>query len=503
MAIKKKIKIALCLSSFVFLLIVVIFFIKWERKFCMGVPVISEEKLLEYVETTEMDISSLMFEGKKIAIDWPGNQVYISQSEEKLKKYYSLQGKLETSNPEYEVLVLDTEELRNLSTSVKEGIPITLILKSGANYQKVNTVITTLPILLLDLHGTGEDEQGRNNMYGTLTLWNNVATASDTYQTATSQVQWRMRGNSTRIYPKLSWKVNLRDSNWANLNVELLGLGSDDDWILNPMSMDDTFVKEKITQELWKQLCEQTDYNYHMSQGKYVELFINGGHQGLYLLQRRVDTKYLGLNKEKDILLKGINIWEAEKSEDAYEIVSTPYDVEETYKMLEKVIALDEKNFINTDNFIDVSLLLQFLSAVDNYGYKNMFYVLKDNVESRELFFVPWDTDLSLGVTWGHDYESSMNEIIERYEMSVMRQEIPDIDKRIADRWFELRKTVYSEENILSIYADVTEKLINSGAIKRDVDKWGMLHEGEDNWQSLQIFIKERLSLLDNYYTQF
>ena len=87
--------------------------------------------------------------------------------------------------------------------------------------------------------------------------------------------------------------------------------------------------------------------------------------------------------------------------------------------------------------------------------------------------------------------------------MSVMRQEIPDIDKQIADRWFELRKTVYSEENILSIYADVTEKLINSGAIKRDVDKWGMLHEGEDNWQSLQIFIKERLSLLDNYYTQF
>ena len=132
-----------------------------------------------------------------------------------------------------------------------------------------------------------------------------------------------------------------------------------------------------------------------------------------------------------------------------------------------------------------------------------MFYVLKDNVESRELFFVPWDTDLSLGVTWGYDYESSMNEIIERYEMPSMRQEIPDIDKRIADRWFELRKTVYSEENILSIYADVTEKLINSGAIKRDVDKWGMLHEGEDNWQSLQIFIKERLSLLDNYYTQF
>ena len=105
--------------------------------------------------------------------------------------------------------------------------------------------------------------------------------------------------------------MNLRDEDFQKSNVDLLGLGSDDDYILNPMSMDDTFVKEKLIQELWSQLMKQADYNYQMTKGEYVELFINGAYQGLYLLQRRIDAKYLNLNRNQDILLKGINTWES------------------------------------------------------------------------------------------------------------------------------------------------------------------------------------------------
>ena len=121
-------------------------------------------------------------------------------------------------------------------------------------------------------------------------------------------------------------------------------------------------------------------------------------------------------------------------------------------------------------------------------------------MEKYVLYFVPWDTDLSLGVTWGYNYEESMNEIIERYELPVVREHVEDIDKQIANRWYELRDSIYSKENVLSIYEQLTEQLDISGALNRDTEKWGLLHEGEDNRESLEKFIGERLILLDKYY---
>jgi len=493
-------KIMLFLCSFVLFALVVTGISLKERKYCMGVPVISEEHLKEYTEIDSLDISQLIFDGQPIAVDWIRKQVYISQSSHALKKIFDLQGEIGSENSKYELFMLNTPALKDIRASVKNGKSFTLIIKSGTFYQKVPMVITTMPVMFLKLEGTGEDEQGRSIMRGKLTLWNSGNPKAETYQTTTSYAEWRMRGNSTRTFPKLAWKVNLRDEIGQNNNADFLGLGSDDDWILNPMSMDDTFVKEKLVQTLWSQLISKTDYNYKMSQGEYVELFINGAYQGIYLLQRRIDAKYLELNKEKDVLLKGINTWEAESIPDAYEIVSTPLEHEKSYEILKQAMMFEDGNMINASNFIDVSLLLQFISGIDNYGYKNTFYVLKDKKGSYELYFVPWDTDLSLGVTWGYDYEESMNEIIERYELPVMKREIDVLDAKFVQRWKELRQGIYSEENVLGVYKELTEQLSSSGAIERDEEQWGLLHDGEDNWQNLEYFIKERLLFLDEYY---
>lgn len=500
---KRKNKIVLFLCSFGAILLIVLFSMSLGRKYCMGVLVITEEELLKYTETTEFDISELLFEKEKVSVDWPRNQIYISQSVENLDNYFSLQGKLEAENSIYELFFLKTKTLYDLSGAVKNGQALTLIMKSGTSYQRVPVVITTLPIMYLKIEGTGTDEQGRDIVNGKMTLWNSANPASASYQTVTSMAEWRMRGNSTRIYPKLAWKLNLRDENGQNNNVDFLGLGSDDDWILNPMSMDDTCMKEKLVQELWEQLDSETDHNYKMSQGEYIELFINGAYQGIYLLQRRVDIKYLGLNRESDILMKGVNTWEAETVFDAYEMVSSPLETEETYRALENALNFKENHSMNTANFIDVSLLLQLISGVDNYGYKNTFYALKKNDNNYELYLIPWDTDLSLGVTWGYDYEQSMGEIIERYEMQTMRKESASLDVQIANRWKELRASVYSEENILLNYKKITEQLLNSGALKRDEEQWGLLHEGEDTRENLEQFIKERLLFLDEYYAAF
>lgn len=55
--------------------------------------------------------------------------------------------------------------------------------------------------------------------------------------------------------------------------------------------------------KLWNRLAEQSPWDYPMSSGAYCEVVLNGHYQGLYLLQRRVDRKYLGLS-DGQILLK-------------------------------------------------------------------------------------------------------------------------------------------------------------------------------------------------------
>lgn len=377
---------------------------------------------------------------------------------------------------------------------MRNGKPLTLLIKCGESYQKVNLVITTLPIMYLDYESTAEDDEGREINNGKMSLW------EDHWTTACS-AEWRLRGNSTRTYPKKAWKLNLRKENGENENKDLLGLGSDDDWILNPMSMDDTKIKERLSQELWNQLASESDYNFQMSQGEYVEVFINGAYQGIYMLQRRVDAKYLNLDGKEDILMKGVNTWEAAAISEGYEIVYTPFDNEETYRHLEKALNFQDEYGINIDNFIDVQLLLQFLSGADNYGYKNMFYALLKTDEVYEMYLIPWDTDLSLGVTWGYNYEKSLNEIIERQELEKVRKQVADVDVRIASRWKELRKSIYSEENIFGVFENIVLELGASGAIERDQACWGLLHEEEDNMENLQSFIKERLEFLDEYYS--
>ena len=185
----------------------------------MNVPIISEEQLNQYMETTTLDISQLSFEGEEVAVDWAKNSIYISQSAKKLAHSSELQGKLAATNPEYSLYFLENPAMKEPSRSVCQGEPFTLIIQCGSHFQRVNVVITTLPVLYLDLNGTYTDEQERNIMHGKLTLWNSLGSATNSYHTETSSVEWHMRGNSTRIYPKRSWKVNLHDEYGQNRNL--------------------------------------------------------------------------------------------------------------------------------------------------------------------------------------------------------------------------------------------------------------------------------------------
>lgn len=494
-------KLALCIVSAIICVFTIFLLSNNNKRKCMNLPIISYEQLKEYKETTSLDISKMTFEGERVAVDYFDQRIYISQSKRSLEHYYTLQGKFVPMSEEYSLYFLDTPELYDIEECARNDRGLQLIIIDGEHFQKVDVIITTLPVLNLKFEYEELDEYGTHRNTGKFTLWNNMIDTS-TYETVSSLAEWHIRGNSSKSYPKKAWKLNLKDPSGENNKLNLAGLGYDDDWIMNPMSMDDTKIKEKLAQVLWKDIVAETDYNYKMSSGEYVEVLINGAYQGLYLLQRKVDEKYLGLDTNTDILLKGKNIWETETIQEGYEIIYSPLDSQSTYDKLELALQNKMDCYVNLDNFIDVTLFLQFLSANDNQGYKNMFYALDSNRKGYELSWIPWDTDLSFGVTWGYSYEESLTANIERQELHTIRKCQTDLDELITQRWKELRKTTYEEESIVSVCDELYGVLSTSGALQRDTEHWGNLHDGQDHLENLKIFIHERLDFLDEYYEQ-
>ena len=297
-------------------------------------------------------------------------------------------------------------------------------------------------------------------------MWVGKDPATGRASVQTSRLEWHVRGNTTSGKPKKPWKLSLKDENGENRDLEFLGMGADDDWILNCLTMDDTKMKEKLFMDYWNTLAAAEDHVFKMSTGEYVELVINEEYLGLFLLQRRVDAKYLELG-EDDVLLK-VTTYGKIKAEDAYEFITPPVNEWQIYATMQKVLEQQDSSMYNLENMIDTNLMLQATSSIDNQGLKNMFHVLIRTGDSYEHYFVPWDTDQSLGVVWNADIKNfdynairARVERVQRKETVAMLKIHPDYYQLEAVRWFELRQWLLVEEDMRN-YVDETYAFLQS-----------------------------------------
>lgn len=502
---QKQIKLAIFVCLLLTAAVVTGLLLYRDHQSCMNIPLIKEEALSGYTEDPAMDISSLLFHGEKAAVDLESGTIYISQPSDKLLHHSQLIGTLESTESAYSLYFMNNSAMQDIPKAVRSGEPLLLAVVNASCFRTVNVVITTLPVLRIEETLPPLSQDGQDIMTGDFILWGGSSPSAKDYRTVSGTTQWHVRGSTSSLMPKKSWKLSLKDANGDNKNQELLGLSSDDDWILNAMSLDDTRVRDKFTQDLWNQCLINTTEEYPMSQGHYVELIINDTYHGLYLLMRRVDAKYLKLDQQKDILLKGTS-WLATNVQEGFEILSSPYTEEETYHLVENTLAHTGDSSICLESFIKTNLLINLCSAPDNAGYKNMFYVLHPSENGCSLYFIPWDMDMTMGLIWdtfySYDYSISVNQIISRKEYNLVLARHPQLDEIMAARWQEYRAAIFSEENLEKLLTNNMDTICNSGAFDRDMQKWGCLYAGEDTHSALLQWCMERLSMLDAYYSR-
>jgi hypothetical protein len=315
------------------------------------------------------------------------------------------------------------------------------------------------------------------------------------------------RGNSSIHWPKKSYGFEMLNTNGSNKDVAVLGMGADNDWILNACYGDKSFLRDVLAHEMYR----RTDR--YSPNTRYVELFVkdwNGQmeYRGIYIMMEKIKKSSHRINVAKlaqtdsDPTAGGfiVQIGEDEerKWQSAYVPVEAPskpapiFHVE--YPKLHKYDAgnanttiqfnyikgfvdnfenalksanykdpdLGYRKYIDVDAMVDYLLHEEFTKNVDNWRISGFFYKNRDSDGGKLVMGAPWDFDRAMGNqqwcflpsvlptgSWSWKYNQDCPD---RPAMTVFWPErlLSDcyFKEKLMKRYVELRQTVWSNQNI-------------------------------------------------------
>lgn len=350
----------------------------------------------------------------------------------------------------------------------------------------------------------------------------------------------RIRGIWASNLEKKSFAVKFVDHNGEELDVNLLGIRSDENWILDAMAVDRIRMRNRICFDLWNDMSStpyETKYgNRNGTLGEFVEVYINGEYFGLYCLTDKINRKLLNLKKydkktnivhgilykgessrraghdllsyeNADFNLKSWNAWNLQYPED--------YPSEATWQPLMDLIDLcspqtsdsqfisEYQNYFYVDNIVDFLVMTTAMNVGDNV-YKNTMLSTPDIQEGHRFLYSPWDMDHSLGGTYKGDYEDDVADP-HRYDNCapfdrLYGKGLDGFPEKVSKRWNELKDGVFSIEHVNSLLEKYQDIFVSSGAWNREYNKW---RDSGDDENLNKAELKEDLSAEIDYVKEW
>jgi hypothetical protein len=327
------------------------------------------------------------------------------------------------------------------------------------------------------------------------------------------------RGNASfRISDKKPYTIETRNEDGSNRNVEILGLPSENDFVLRAVYIDKTLMRDALVYYMYRSMGRWAPRTRHL------ELFLNGSYQGVYILEEKIkpDKNRLDITKmdSSDIsgeALTGGYIWCINHrwgDEDHNDLVfdSTEADGNERFLKYPKpndvtpeqfayISQLEQEfcdvmagpnynnpfggytSYIDVSSFIDELVIQEITSNSDAYSYSGFFH--KDR--GGKICAGPeWDFDQAL-------CNSTHNDGARTDEWIVLKPDgarppfwdrlfpEPAIQAELKTKWNTYRKDALSKDRILAYIDSVTNYL--SEAQEHNFNKWPIL--GVSIWRSL------------------
>lgn len=354
-----------------------------------------------------------------------------------------------------------------------------------------------------------------------------------------------IRGNTSKEYEKKSLRLKLKkkkeDGSYHAKQENLLQIRDDDDWILNSLYADNSRIRDKLCMDLWHQTgAYQNPYQANFGvMGEYTEVVINDGYAGLFLLTHPIDAKQVHMDRTSKQIESGEALIEriykrkypsAWSEEDYYgafpdpnlnnfrggfflkgDVISGELAEWQPLRSLAACIESDDTTFqneigqiVDQNNAVDNWLFFQAIGGFDNEN-KNVYYIARNREEQYYGYFIPWDMNLSFGSVYADNAyysEESMKEVhtIVQFEPAnrMLNLDVPGCRAYAKQTWNTWREAVFSDEALLDRIEMLQNKLLLSGALTREKNRWSNGNTSEDI-SLLKEYAIERMHFVDTY----
>lgn len=300
------------------------------------------------------------------------------------------------------------------------------------------------------------------------------------------------QGTSSMMYEKKNYTLNFYEdeSFEKELNIDV-GWGPQNKYCMKANWIDRTHARNVVTAKLATKV--QSKYNLlaeaprnGLIDGFPIEIFDNGEFLGVYTFNIPKDAWQFAMDESNPdhIVICGegwddANLFLAEPDFETWS-VEVGEESEETLQKMNRLFnfvvnATDEEfkenfsEYLNLDSALNYYVMADLAYMGDNLG-KNMLIATYDGME--------WYLSLyDLDTTWGTDWKG--DEAYEFYSVSLLDMSRSNLfarmekafSKELAERYFELRQDLLSNENIMAEF-EAFRAMIPAGSFEKEALRW-------------------------------
>ena len=206
-----------------------------------------------------------------------------------------------------------------------------------------------------------------------------------------------VRGNSSRDFDKKSFALETWNANDEDLDVPLLGLPAEEDWILQGPFSDKTLIRNHLIYTL------SNGIGRYAARTRFVELEINGDYRGVYVLMEKIkrDDNRVALPEgaallKRDWVEGGENFVQTTLCRDDLKVEWSDdiSGVVDRLNSIEAEILDGDFSSIDLESFIDHMLLVELSRNVDGYVLSTWITLSENDVLGMGPI---WDYNGALG----------------------------------------------------------------------------------------------------------
>lgn len=417
----------------------------------------------------------------------------------------------QTGNGTWKLHVKDYLAFVNSGTLISWSISF-----GNAPPKPVKFASSNLPIVFIN---TGNQSISDNDLLATMGIIDNgTGQRNDTMDVRNNyngKTIIHLRGNTSKNFEKKSYALELRDLQGNKLEVPLLGMPAESDWVLTASYADKSLMRNTIAYDLYRQM------GHYSPRTKDVELIINNEYSGVYALTEkpkrgndRIDISKLTSTENFFPEITGGYILKIDRPDEDgwYSLLggnsqnNSSFYYQYVYPK-DSLITIPQKNYINNfmdtletvinspyfanpvngyqkymdvSSFIDVFIINELSKNVD--AYRLSTYLYKDNIsKGGKLNIGPvWDYDIAWhNCNYGNSYSTNGWE----YQLAdtvypspawwIRFFEDSNFVNRLYCRWNDLRQSIL-DITTLNNYLDASAAKLDE-AQKRNFTQWPII----------------------------